>query len=177
MFNPDREELAWAAGWFDGEGCIGLYSQGPRNSTIQRLSLSIAQAESRFNLDRFKQAVGGVGVVGGPYHRGHKPVYRYNAVGFRSVQAVGAMLWFKLGAPKRLQVSKSLSAAIRYHRRQQKQRPTSNNAKLTVSDVREIRRLYVVNHTSSSEIARKFGVTRGTIWRVARSCPLSEEGG
>ena len=55
----DREELAWAAGFFDGEGCFCFSEAG------QYVCVSITQTE-REPLDRFERAVG-LGKVNGPY--------------------------------------------------------------------------------------------------------------
>lgn len=64
-------ELAWAAGFFDGEGTTYLH---PGHS----LCVQIGQAD-REALDRFKAAVGGRGIVAGPYEKcgGRKPMYYY----------------------------------------------------------------------------------------------------
>ena len=58
---PDREELAWAAGFFDGEGCFS-YTEKARYGVA-----TITQADIR-PLDRFKTAVR-VGNVYGPYDK------------------------------------------------------------------------------------------------------------
>lgn len=102
----DREELSWAAGFFDGEGCFS-YSEAAIYSCV-----SIGQSD-RKPLDRFKQAVG-VGKVNGPYPPTHpdqlrrKPLHFYQAYGHERVQAIAAMLWFKLGAVKQAQAVKVL---------------------------------------------------------------------
>jgi hypothetical protein len=97
----DREELAWGAGFFDGEGCF-CYSEAG-----QYVCVSIAQSE-RAPLDRFANAVG-LGKVNGPYRQRHndrwsrKPQYVFRANGHDAIQAIAAMLWFKLGPTKREQ--------------------------------------------------------------------------
>lgn len=55
----NREELAWAAGFFDGEGCFSYSKSG------QYVCVSIGQTV-REPLERFKLAVG-LGVIYGPY--------------------------------------------------------------------------------------------------------------
>jgi hypothetical protein len=78
----DREELSWAAGFFDGEGCFSLV-RNFRYPTVR-----IAQAE-REPLERFQAAVGGIGKVYGPYAPRHKdtwsrkPQYSYQITGVR----------------------------------------------------------------------------------------------
>ena len=107
---PNREEVAWAAGFFDGEGCFS-YSEAS-----VYVAVSIGQTE-REPLDRFR-AVVGVGKVNGPYDRAHpkrlskKPQYVYQAYGVEKVQAIMAMLWFWLGTTKRMQAVRVLTRAL-----------------------------------------------------------------
>lgn len=81
-------ELAWAAGFFDGEGCFG----GQRY-----LSASIGQV-NRTNLFRFQAAVG-VGVVSRPYDKGNKPISFYRAYGDNAFK-LSRRLWRFLGEEK-----------------------------------------------------------------------------
>ena len=60
----DREEIAWAAGFFDGEGCFS-YIQKARY-----VCLRIGQSELE-PLERFREAVG-LGKIYGPYSHTHK---------------------------------------------------------------------------------------------------------
>jgi hypothetical protein len=62
-------EIAWAAGFFDGEGntCVG-----------RALMISIGQV-NRSNLERFNEATGELGSISGPYDRGTKPIFAYRA--------------------------------------------------------------------------------------------------
>jgi hypothetical protein len=116
-----REELAWAAGFFDGEGCF-CYSEAGRY-----ICISIAQTD-REVLDRFRRAVGGLGNILGPYkNRGpgtysRKPQFVYRLNKFEHVQAVAALLWFMLGTQKRNQARRTLrkiATCRRGHRRNQ----------------------------------------------------------
>ena len=86
----DREALAWAAGFFDGEGYVACV---PR-ARGWRLVLRVDQAQPG-PLYRFQEAVGGLGRVNGPYRRSnpaHKPKWNYSVEGHQA-QAVAAMLW------------------------------------------------------------------------------------
>jgi hypothetical protein len=82
----DREELAWAAGFFDGEGCFSYSEAG------QYVCISITQSE-RHPLDRFCEAVG-TGKVHGPYRQhqrdrwSKKPQYVFRSNGHDAVQAI-----------------------------------------------------------------------------------------
>lgn len=107
-FILNREELAWSAGFFDGEGTVGLINAQTRKPNLQ---MSIRQVR-REPLDRFKMAVG-VGSIGGPYTNPHgQDYYAYRVNGHRSVQAVMVLLWAFLSAPKREQAFKALSGAL-----------------------------------------------------------------
>ncbi len=97
-----REELAWAAGVFDGEGCFS--SAREKAVARPRTHLAIVQTE-RTMLDRVKRAFG-FGHVYGPYSRGlnnHKDVYQFVVRDFGQAQAALAMMWNWLGEPKRVQ--------------------------------------------------------------------------
>jgi hypothetical protein len=59
------EEVAWAAGFFDGEGTTGTYRDGSTTTKRCRIQISASQND-REVLDRFAMIVG-VGKVGGPY--------------------------------------------------------------------------------------------------------------
>lgn len=101
----DRENLAWAAGLFDGEGTTG------HNRKSTALQVRVGNTDVRL-LDRFRLAVGGLGQIHGPYGRQderHKqPMYVWHVSSFENCQAVLAMLWFRLGAFKQQQASIAL---------------------------------------------------------------------
>ena len=114
----NREDLAWAAGFFDGEGCFSFTDKAAY------ASVSIVQVE-RGPLDRFMAAVGGLGKIYGPYFQVYPgrmsthPWHQYRADRREHVQAIAAMLWFKLGDAKRIQaltVLKKLQFCRRGHR-------------------------------------------------------------
>lgn len=93
-------ELAWAAGFFDGEGNAMLGRPGGYRQVIAH----IGQADRRV-LDRFQGAVG-VGKVYGP--RAHKnprarPMYEWKAWTPTSFHLVMWLLWPWLSEIKRMQ--------------------------------------------------------------------------
>ena len=105
-----RLELAWAAGFFDGEG--STFVHGRRRHP----KISITQAPDPPNgtpagvLDRFYRAVGEIGNVEGPYREktgGLKWLYIAN--GHEMVPAVIALLWTWLGPVKREQPPTALT--------------------------------------------------------------------
>jgi hypothetical protein len=108
-FHPDREELAWAAGFFDGEGCFSYQERACYGvATISQIDVRV--------LERFRDAVG-MGTIYGPYdykypgRMSKKPQWNYRAFRREHVQAIAAMLWFQLGPVKREQ---ALSVLRRY---------------------------------------------------------------
>lgn len=110
----DREELARAAGFFDGEGHVGVNRR--KNSTGGQsvdLYLSISQTDRRV-LDRFKSAVG-AGRISGPFSRtrfnpNENDVYYFQTARFEHVQAIIVMLWTWLDVVKREQAVAALTA-------------------------------------------------------------------
>lgn len=107
----NRIELAWAAGFFDGEGSTVLAGANSRRvhpATGRRRdyptpSVSISQHNTPECLERFRAAVGGVGRIDGPriYRQFDSPRWTYAARTHESAQAVVAALWPFLSTPKR----------------------------------------------------------------------------
>lgn len=106
-------ELAWAAGFFDGEGSVfvnrkrnvrrsGRPGSEPYNTVS--VCLSVSQVEPA-PLIRFADAVGGRRPTG-PYKPrsvNSRPYYRWDAMGRPSVHRVLVTLWPYLTEPKRAQ--------------------------------------------------------------------------
>ena len=88
----DRERLAWAAGLFEGEGCI-FVSKKHRNVSI---SVKMTDEDS---VRRFHSYIG-LGKVTGPVPRKNprwKPYWVWAVYNFEYVQAALALLWDGLG--------------------------------------------------------------------------------
>lgn len=82
-----REDAAYAAGLFEGEGCFGC---GRLQIPVAEIRMSDLEP-----LQEFHRIVG-VGRLYGPYQRGKshwKPFWEWKATSFEATQAVGAMLW------------------------------------------------------------------------------------
>ena len=105
------EDLAWAAGIFDGEGSTSTYV--PKGSKTPRRQMAVSQGglpgQKPPILLRFKEIVG-VGNVTGPYRHG---LYYWKITKKDDVDLVGAMLWHAMSAEKRRQFA---AAAIRMKR-------------------------------------------------------------
>jgi hypothetical protein len=111
MLQLDREQLAWAAGFFDGEGNAG--SVLTKGHMILRLQVGNTDLEL---LRRFKAAVGDLGKIGGPYRQTaskehHKSKWLWSCYRFVALQAVVALLWPWLGTAKRKQISAAFKAS------------------------------------------------------------------
>ena len=135
---PNREELAWAAGFFDGEGTTHVNSKAfERDGVIKgpylQLYLSVEQV-GEWCLFRFKHAVGGLGTIYPvkPWN-GHQPKHRWQVSSFEGSQAVLAMLWPFWTSVKRTQAAGCLQAMREYH--QTLTRP-STRGHLSVSNPR-----------------------------------------
>ena len=104
-----REELAWAAGFFDGEGSTTL-TAGKRRRDYPTPKVSMAQTGSREELDRFVVAVG-AGKVRGPWLQPYndKPRWFYQTTRAADAQAVIARLWPFLCSRKREQAADVLT--------------------------------------------------------------------
>jgi hypothetical protein len=75
-------ELAWAAGFFDGEGCVTGYQQTGRRRG--RLQLIVGQSGTTEHLERFARAVEG-GRINGPYlNQGKLPRYVWQTNGHKA---------------------------------------------------------------------------------------------
>lgn len=93
----DSHEIAWAAGFYDGEGHANY--KAPSNS----VHLSIDQVELS-PLVRFRDAVG-VGSLYGPYaSNGGKSSYRYATTNLVDFQVAVDALWPFLCEPKKNQI-------------------------------------------------------------------------
>ena len=100
----DATELAWAAGFFDGEGTTGVLKRARRSY----LSLRVVQVDPR-PLRRFCEALG-LGNFYGPYVRTNEKHSDYYAwcVGSSRAHAALDLLWPYLSEPKREQASRAL---------------------------------------------------------------------
>lgn len=90
----DGVALAWAAGFFDGEGSTTLYAKSRKSMDAVRVPcLTITQCR-RATLERFQSVVFEMGRIYGPYQKVRgRPQYLWRTTQFRHAQAVIALLW------------------------------------------------------------------------------------
>ena len=76
----DRYELAWAAGFFDGEGWADLARQEGRRTGQPMARVNQADPDGVPEvLVRFQRALGGIGTIGGPrVEEGRIDLYRWH---------------------------------------------------------------------------------------------------
>jgi hypothetical protein len=105
----DPLQIAWAAGFFDGEGSTIAYLPN-KKSRYQRLQAAVPQSGHGGDvpevLQRFRTAALGMGTIAGPNEYG---IYLWKAQGLEETQATIALLWRFLGDVKRSQAT----AAVR----------------------------------------------------------------
>jgi hypothetical protein len=108
-----REELAYAAGVFDGEGNVraGLTLSGGRRRP--RLSLQVAQGHPQM-VERFQRAVGVGNVLGPAPWSAHnpKPSWWFGAYSRAAIHQICWILWLWLSDPKKHQFHKAFE---KYH--------------------------------------------------------------
>lgn len=150
----NREQLAWAAGVFDGEGWA---TSARRNNATKAMTATLVLGvgqKHREMLERLAAATG-LGSITGPTKPG---MWAWRVHGFAKVQAVFAMLWPWLGSVKRDQIGCVLAEA-RANR-------TEKRRWLTDPQAREAHRR-IANGETQASVARHFGCPKSTIWRLA----------
>lgn len=98
------ESVAWAAGLFEGEGCLTTREQRPRNTENKYPkrppypTLTLVSTDKDV-VERFHRAVG-VGLIHGPYwyNNSTKEVWRWNGTGWGSLRTIWTLFEPFLGA-------------------------------------------------------------------------------
>lgn len=148
-------ELAWAAGFFDGEGCFkGARTNGISDTKYGRVSISQKDPEVLY---RFKSAVGGLGSVNGPYGKNgdsHCPMWYYAAAGKSQVVTICNLLRPYLSSIKIKDMDNMLSTmdSIKAYR-----------PRLTNKDVIDIRNEYETSAMTMQEIGERYNRSSGSI--------------
>ena len=99
-----REDLAWAAGLFEGEGSFSYskHTGGTGRQVQARAELAMTDEDV---VRRFHQIIG-IGAVDSKHTpsmqaAGHKPQWRWRVWSYEQIQAVVAMFWPWLGQRRR----------------------------------------------------------------------------
>ncbi len=101
-------ELAWAAGFFDGEGCV-TYVDHAKTQRTRAIRINITQIHPEV-LIRFQKAIGNLGSVLGPYSaKGRKtPLYTFQITNEKDVKLTFSLLQPYLSSIKKLQFEEKL---------------------------------------------------------------------
>ena len=167
---PKKVDLAWAAGFFDGEGTVRVCSfkkQGYRE--YKKLSVSVAQCH-REVLDRFLVIVR-KGKVYGPYdnksrngHKNNKPYFVYSITGKHSKEVIEKIRpW--LGGVKREQADRALAEVEEYDKHPKI--PSGPKTKLTPNEIEEIKALSRAG-ARSIDLAHIYNTSSTTIWGIKK---------
>lgn len=146
----NHTELAWAAGFYDGEG-----SASSSSDYLKLPALSLNQVDIR-PLRRFHAAVLGLGTVRGPYERGNQPIYEWSAKSFIHAQAVIGLLWKYWSEPKREQAHRVMTA---FYQRTLRRGPRGKDGKIAFCKV---------GHSLAD--AYTFPSSNGRIYRRCKPC-------
>ena len=95
-------ELAWAAGFFDGEGSVGYYINNYANKKCRTWSLSVTQKDLR-PLERFKIAVGNIGYI----RRVCDGIHAYQVTDEEGIQFIYGFIGKYLSEPKKEQFARA----------------------------------------------------------------------
>lgn len=161
----NREELAWAAGFIDGEGWIGA-PKGTKSRCLGVLQLNVSQVDP-FVLYRLNTALGS-GKVSGPYKKGgrnNQPNYQFNICNFEHTQQAIASLWNWLSPVKKAQAKQALKDLENF-RLEAKYKP---RRRLTHKEKTAIITEWRQTNKSRAELAKQFAVSVNSVARVLRS--------
>ena len=113
-----REELAWAAGLFDGEGYIGCVERKtPGGRPNPMISMVVVQWHRPDVIERFHVAVGARGYVNTRLRNGGAATeWTWATCASGTVREVVDLLWPWLSAPKREQAERTFDM---FHRRRE----------------------------------------------------------
>ncbi len=119
MIQIDREQLAWAAGIFEGEGSISVSGSNNRNH------IGLQMGSTDYDVVATFYRIVGVGHIYGPYVRGvnRKPLMAWQTGKFEDAQATLAMLWPWLHERRQATV---VSALKTWHERRRVAQSQSN---------------------------------------------------
>lgn len=161
----NRENLAWCAGLFDGEGWISPPGFSATGSLSHPITIGLGQKHPEV-INRFRGFVG-IGTIYEPKKRviSRTPMYVWKACGFEKVQAVVALLWEWLGTLKREKAILCLGVLKSYEPRR-----SSAIIPETALAMHEL----LLSGERRLNIANKFGVSINVVAAVAQGRSFPE---
>jgi hypothetical protein len=104
MYTFNREEVAWAAGLFEGEGCWSWNARtGSPGASMKSTDEDV--------LRKFVRIVG-VGGVHGPHIGTGKPIWGWNVNSFQQVQHLACLFWVHLGDRRKEKLCERLTQSV-----------------------------------------------------------------
>lgn len=164
-----REQLAWAAGLFEGEGSFGFYSSKsvPRK-VVARLTITDEDVIRHFH------SVISLGRIYGPHitAKGTKPAWTWTTTTFEEAQAVIALLWGWLGARRKNTAKKAL---IQYHQvKTELRKHFKMSQRHSVAEHEKIKRL-VRSGMTQAAVAAQFNRTQSSVSRIVNDQRLGRQ--
>ena len=164
----DREDLAWAAGIFEGEGCIAKQSS---HRKAWHIGLSVENTDLEL-LEKFQRVIGNLGHIYKRKRRStkHKRHWVWRTDKFEEVQATISYIWPWLLTRRRERAKELFVSYLTRHI------PIKGTwfHKLSQQDVREIKKTYKTGRYTKFNgvaLAVKFGVHPATIYAVLKELP------
>lgn len=161
-FSDQVHEIAWAAGFFDGEGYVGFDPSGYSFTGCPRIAIP---QKHPLVLERFRHAIG-CGKITVPFSNGEFGVYRLRIDGWRPVQYAISQLWRFLSPIKRQQAHKVLGKWKNDQLSSDDWAPRGEKhgrSKITANQAREIHDRGRSGQTSGYALAREFGLDASTV--------------
>ena len=152
--NWTRENLAWAAGLFEGEGSI--------YPPLNRLTLSSTDKDI---VEKFAALVG-CGIIDElkphPGKLGKKTQWRWYCGRQEYSQALLAAFWPWLGSRRKAKAEEFLKRMATAWRNKASKGEKNGNAKLTIDQVRAI----AASQLSPAALSTEYGISRHTVWMI-----------
>ncbi len=159
--NFNKENLAWAAGLFDGEGCFCISHKKNKLSGNLRAIICMTEKEP---IERFLNIVKIGKIVldhGEQPEKNCKAVYRWYVHGYEKVQFIIIILWNWLSKFRKLQAIKKLKESKTWLKYQGEK---VHFSKLLEVEIIEIKKeLLNYKYGLFAKLAKKYNVTDGCI--------------
>lgn len=165
--NYEADKIAWAAGFFEGEGSIYAWP-GKRklDGTYNNYCKLWVTNTDESTIDLFSSCLNDIGRKFGPYHQGaahHKEYWTYNITSFERVQFVISAFWPWL-SPRRKEKAEEV---LLLGRKSKYAEDNRHRAKIRMNEHPTIVSLYK-SGVPAKEIGDRFNVDKTTIYRIVR---------
>ena len=150
---PAPTDLAWAAGFFDGEGCT-------TGTECQQMSVTQSDLEPLERLQRIFHGWGSIRLKNDHHNpMTTKPCWAWHVSAFEQFQQVLALMWPYLGTAKREQARRTIERVRTDRCRRYVNGKPYKTRRLSAADVVAIRGRAAAGERHNA-VARDFGVSR-----------------